>query len=577
MLCESSDCRKLQVRPASARDRRAIYRRRHDVYAVELHQHHPNPRRRLRDQLDSFNEYLVAVRGHRLQGFVSITPPGSSAFSLEKYLPRTAWPVPADDGTCEIRLLTVRNGARRGLIAAALMLGALRWALRHGATQVIVMGRRALVPMYRKAGLRSQAISIRSGAVDYEVMSARIDDLLAAVQRRSKLVARLDRLVDWDSSSVAPASPAPPCYHGGAFFDAIGDGFDDLNRRHAIINADVLDAWFDPSPRVVAALRDELPWLMRTSPPTHCDGMLNAISKARGVPRDTLLPAAGSSAAMFLALPRWIDRHARVLILDPMYGEYAHILERVIGCRVERLVLQRRDNYDVPLEALRLRVREEFDAVILVNPNSPTGRLIPRENLWRIIAEVPRSTLLWVDETYIDFAGSGESVETLAATRDNLVVCKSLSKVYALSGMRAAYLCGHPARIASLRPFVPPWAVSLPAQLAVVRALEDLSYYEQRWRATHDLREQLAQSLQGFPDVFITSGVTNSVLLHLGQSHAPASKITEECRKSGLFARDASAMGRSLGDRVLRIAVKDRETNVRSAAILAKLLSGPNE
>src|SRR5213593_353028 len=62
------------------------------------------------------------------------------------------------------------------------------------------------------------------------------------------------------------------CYHGGAFFEAIGSDFDQLGKRHQIINADVLDAWFDPSPRVTAALTEHLPWLIRTSPPTHSDG-----------------------------------------------------------------------------------------------------------------------------------------------------------------------------------------------------------------------------------------------------------------------------------------------------------------
>jgi hypothetical protein len=53
----------------------------------------------------------------------------------------------------------------------------------------------------------------------------------------------------------------------GAFFEAIGDDFSALERRHGVVNADVLDAWFDPSPAVLAALRQHLPWALRTSSP----------------------------------------------------------------------------------------------------------------------------------------------------------------------------------------------------------------------------------------------------------------------------------------------------------------------
>jgi len=54
---------------------------------------------------------------------------------------------------------------------------------------------------------------------------------------------------------IEPAEVPETCFHGGAFFDAVGDEFDDLERRHRIINADVLDAWFPPSPGVIEALK----------------------------------------------------------------------------------------------------------------------------------------------------------------------------------------------------------------------------------------------------------------------------------------------------------------------------------
>ena len=61
------------------------------------------------------------------------------------------------------------------------------------------------------------------------------------------------------------------------------------------------------------------------------------------------------------------------------------------------------------------------------------------------------TTRVWIDEAYIDYVGAKESLERLAASLPNVIVCKSLSKGYALSGARAAYLCGAPQTLAELK------------------------------------------------------------------------------------------------------------------------------
>ena len=100
----------------------------------------------------------------------------------------------------------------------------------------------------------------------------------------------------------------------------------------------------------------------------------------------------------------------------------------------------------------------------MVNPNSPTGRHIPKAELQSFLRRVPSTTKVWLDETYIEYAGANQSLESFAAQSENVVVCKSMSKVYALSGARAAYLCAPPHLLEELRSVTPPWAVSLLGQ-----------------------------------------------------------------------------------------------------------------
>lgn len=364
------------------------------------------------------------------------------------------------------------------------------------------------------------------------------------------------------------------CFHGGAFFSAIGEDFSDLWRRDRVINADVLDAWFPPAPGVIQGVTQHLDWLARTSPPTHCAGLRSAIATAKSLPEACVLPHAGSSALIFLAMREWLTRRSRVLLLDPCYGEYAHLLERVIGCTVDRIMLWRSDEWAPDLRAIGRALRADYDLFVLVNPNNPTGRLVPRREIEGLIAAVSPRTRFWIDEAYIDYVDASQTMEPVAAASSNVFVCKSLSKAYALSGMRAAYLVGGAEPIAALRPLVPPWAVGLPAQLAAVRALEDPVYYRARYRETDLLRAALRSALLATPGITAVSGNANFLLCELHEDAPGVADLIDRCRRAGVFLRDVGNMGRALGPRTLRTAVKDQGDNARIVGVLRAALSG---
>lgn len=557
------------IRLATATDREQIYRLRHTVYARELGQHAPNADGRLSDTLDEFNVYLVAACNGNIAGFISITPPAGGRFSVDKYIRREDFPLLRDGRFHEVRLLTVTQPHRGREIAGALMYAAFRWVEAHGGDRVVAIGRREILDLYLHVGLERLGCEVRSGAVTYELLAATIPQFRTRQQDFAPLLQRLERSLDWQLDY--PFRQPAPCFHGGAFFDAIGPEFDHFERRHNIINADVLDAWFPPSPKVLAALTKDLPWLLRTSPPTQCEGLARVIARVRGVAPDNILPAAGSSDAIFLAFRHWLNPASRVLILDPTYGEYAHVLEKVIGCRVDRLTLAREDNYRVDLGELASRCQLGYDLIALVNPNSPTGQHVPRAEMEKLLRTIPLSTRVWIDETYVEFAGAAESLERFAATSANVVVCKSMSKVYALSGVRAAYLCGPATIIAELRGITPPWAVGLPAQVAAVAALQDPDYYAMRYAKTHRLREALAEELSQFDGWEVLPGIANFLLCHLPAAGPTAAALVTQCRAQGLFLRDVGVMGRSFGTRALRIAVKDAATNQRMVETLARV------
>jgi histidinol-phosphate/aromatic aminotransferase/cobyric acid decarboxylase-like protein/GNAT superfamily N-acetyltransferase len=525
----------------------------------------------LSDSLDAFNEYIVAKIDGQLVGFVSITPPGFGRYSIEKYLAREDVDLSFDEGLYEARILTVARPHRGTRLAAALMYAAGRWTEERRGTHLVAMGRIEVLNIYLKHGFKLLGRRIKAGAVTFELLDASIPQLRAAVERRHSFYQKLEKEFEWDLPF--PFSKSPCCFHGGAFFDDIGTDFETLERKDRIVNADVLDAWFPPSPAALNALRDHLPWLMRTSPPAQCEGLRRAIARRRGVNEENILPGAGSSDLIYLAFRHWLNQNSRVLVLDPMYGEYVHILENLIGCHADRMVLPRRGGYVVDLEELRGRAALGYDLIVLVNPNNPTGQHISSQKLKEVLSCVPGNTRVWVDEAYIEYVGPNESVERFAAASENTIVCKTMSKVYALSGMRAAYLCGSPRQLFDLVSITPPWALSLPAQVAAVKALGDSAYYEGRYQETRKFRRQLIEGLRSIGIHEIVAGQANFVMFHLEPDQPSAASVLGEARKRGIFLRDVSSMGCELGRRALRLTVKDEEANKRILSTLKTVLS----
>ena len=555
---------------ATPSDREQIYKIRHDVYAKELGQHPCNTEERLIDILDSENEYIVIREKEQVVAFISITPPSAKSFSIDKYFCRQEIPIIFHDRLYELRLLTIIK-ARRNTIILPLMIRAVFIYLKiKDASEVIAIGRDEILPMYQEIGFEKLGFTIRSGQVLYELMRINED----AFRKHCKFIIsenhKLARLLQIE----LPAIMDPlydKAYHGGAFFEAIGNRFDSLERKEEIINADVLDAWFDPAPEVSEKISQFLPWEIKTSPPTHAEGVLAILSESRGIAKQHFVLGAGSSDLMFRAIPLWVTKNSQVMILDPTYGEYVHILENIIGCEIYRFTLSPNDKYSINLESLYSEFSKGYDWIFLVNPNSPTGTILSYEELVSLFEKIHPKTHVWIDETYIDYVDPTMTLESFAVKQDRVIICKSLSKCYALSGLRSAYLCGSESLITQVRHITPPWVLALPTQIAVVYALRNMSYYIKQWSETRRLRIQLAKELDKAGIETINSQA-NFLLCRIRGELKTTKNLIEGCRKQNLFLRNLENLGTQIDEFTFRISVKDELTNKKMAKIILEQL-----
>ncbi|GII97562.1 pyridoxal phosphate-dependent aminotransferase [Sinosporangium siamense] len=562
---------KLELRLGTPADRDWIYRLRHEVYARELGQHTPNEAERLSDELDETNVYIVAAHGEQPIGFVSVTPPWSERYSIDKYLRREDHPILNEDGLFEIRILTVAPDNRGAMTGKLLMYAALRWVMAHGGRTLIALGRAELLPMYLSLGMTSTGTAVHAGAVTFELLTGPVADLTDQTLRDHGPVLRgVEPEISWTlETPFIPVTTA--CDHGGRSIGALGRRFDTLETHADVVPADVLDAWFPPAPGVIEALDTHGHWLARTSPPAQPDGLIEELAGRRDLPAEAVAVGAGSSDLIFRAFRGWLNPSSRVLLIDPSYGEYAHVVERVIGCRADRFTLRRADGWRIDLTRFQEALAEGYDLVVIVNPNNPTGVPLDARDLREVLENAPAKTRFWIDEAYNGYAGPGQTLEQYAATTHNTIVCSSMSKMYALSGLRAAYLTGPQPIVTELRRWTPPWGLSLPAQIAAVHALRDPAHYAHHWAQTRTLRAELAQALTT-EDVYIQESVANFLLLTLPSGGPSAARVVGECRSQGVFLRDLSPLSPAFEGRTIRIAVRDAAANTRIATTVTETL-----
>lgn len=221
-----------------------------------------------------------------------------------------------------------------------------------------------------------------------------------------------------------------------------------------------------PVPPIPAAVWQRLP--------EDEDGLAELACDYYGAPR--VLPLAGSQAAI-----QWLPRlraHGVAVVLEPTYGEYAAVWSAA-GHSVRRCAAD-----DLPTAAATA------DAVIIGNPNNPTGRRFGRGELLDLARQLDaRGGWLIVDEAFADADATCESLADVAGSdaAGNAIVLRSIGKFFGLAGARVGFAIAGDAILDRLAEALGPWPIAHPARLAAAAALADTAWQQaQRGRLRQD-------------------------------------------------------------------------------------------
>lgn len=272
------------------------------------------------------------------------------------------------------------------------------------------------------------------------------------------------------------------------------------------------------------------------------------------LPAENLLPGSGSTELIYL-LPR-VFRPRRALLLLPCFSEYAPALQQA-GCQIDTLCLSPDDEFTFSVEQVMAAMREDTDLVLLANPGNPTGIGIDPQELIALAKQLSSCRLL-VDEAFVDFCPE-RSVLKEVPQLSNLLVLRSMTKFYAIPGLRVGYLAASAPDVAQLTALKEPWTMSNLAIAAGRACLDSENYRQQTLQLIPKLRAGLRQGLEAL-GIKVFTGEANYLLCYLPATVSNAVELKRTLQQRGLLIRTCDDFV-PLDDRYLRVAVLGAEDN----------------
>jgi threonine-phosphate decarboxylase len=364
--------------------------------------------------------------------------------------------------------------------------------------------------------------------------------------------------VDFFPDESKPAVPV----HGGGIFQAAaaaGIGVDEISDFSANINPLGLP------PGVAEVIRESLQQLQHYP---EIDGRSLQLAAARKLKLEpaSILVGNGSTALIYL-LAR-VLRPQKAVLWTPTFTEYRRALE-LASCKVADLASWHEGRNLAASELLEKTLALRPEMVFICNPGNPTGALWSRPELETVIAGLDSAGITCVlDEAFIDFTGPGNSLADRVTAFNNLLVLRSLTKIYALAGLRCGYLAGSRALVERLAPFQEPWSLNYPALQAAAAALSgDCDFLKQTVSFITRERENLTAAIRKSGLLTPFPATANYLLARLDE------RVAGPRLRDHLFSRHRIMVRlcgdyAGLGDDYVRFAVRTAGENRRLAAAL---------
>ncbi len=312
-----------------------------------------------------------------------------------------------------------------------------------------------------------------------------------------------------------------------------------------------------PSPKAMEAAAKNIRALCRYPDPEYRK-LKAAIGDYLKVDQAAVLLGSGTSQLIQEAIAYL--KPARALINSPCYSEYARELEKV-GAEIFEYHLDYHKNFVPGVDEIIARIKEEaVDLYVLTNPNNPTGSILTRADVARILDETSAHVL--VDETYIEFTDPAiYSAVSLVKSREKLIVIRGTSKFFATPGIRLGYaVTGDGALHAALSADLSMWGINAMADVMGRVMFQDVAFREESFRLIQREKAKVIAALEAKGALKVFPSYGNFVLVKIKDKNHRAAELREALLAKKMVIRDCSNF-KNLDERFFRFCLLDPESN----------------
>ncbi len=322
---------------------------------------------------------------------------------------------------------------------------------------------------------------------------------------------------------------------------------------------------------VTKSLKENLGSIIRY-PSDYYDDLKKAVSTYAGCETDHIVLGNGLSDMLrqysSLIIPQ------KALLLVPSAMEYENVLS-IYGCEIDYYNLDEEKDYILDAKDFVSKLDSSYDVVIIGNPNNPTSQVISRMDM-ELIAEVCKELeiFLIIDEMYIEFTEDYKELTSIPLVKDydNIAVLRSVSKFFAIPGLRFAYsVTSNTSHLEMISVTAAPNTISTLTAAACTAMFKDKKYIEESRSQIHTERNLIYSAMATNKNVKLFKPCANYMLVKLLKDDVSAQDIEEHCRTKGIIIRNCSNF-RGLDNKYIRFCfMKPKQNDLLVNTILELL------
>lgn len=276
---------------------------------------------------------------------------------------------------------------------------------------------------------------------------------------------------------------------------------------------------------------------MHFYPDSRCYELKRKLSQLFDQPMDTILVGNGSDEILKLIAETFLNPDDEVVLPQPSFSEYEFTTTVMDGvCASVPLC-----DFALDLPAMLEAITERTKVLYVCNPNNPTGTIVDQEQLDKFMKEIPDHVLVVFDEAYSEYANSPGFVSGLKYLQagENVIVCRTFSKIYGLAALRIGYAFTTPEIANAIERVTEPFNVNALAQTAALAALDDREHLQASQELNLQGKRYLYEQLDAMGLNYVPTQA-NFIFLDTGRD---CRQVFQKLLESGVIVRTGDIFG----------------------------------